>query len=102
MRITIQEDANSVTMKVEGRIARHTMPEFSRAWHSLAPSLGSRRLSIDLRNVTFVDGDGQQILREIYEKKRPDFLTSTPLTQYFAEEAMRVSTTDGPPSKGGK
>ena len=76
-------------MKLEGRIAGPEVAEFNREWHSLAPSLGSKKLSVDLRGVTFVDSDGRQLLHEIYEKTGADILADTPLTEYFAEEAMR-------------
>ena len=78
-----------MTIKLEGRIAGPWVAEFNREWRSLAPSLGSKKLSVDLRGVTFVDGHGRQLLREIYEKTGADIVADTPLTMYFAEEAMR-------------
>jgi len=55
----------------------------------LAPSLGSKVLHLDLRDVAFVDAKGRQILREIYQKTNASFLADSPLTRYFADEAMQ-------------
>lgn len=70
--------------------------ELRASWLSLATSLGSRALCVDLRGVSFVDASGKQLLREIYTKNSARFLADTPLTQYFAETAMqRQGTIEG-------
>ena len=89
MRITIQENPRALTMKLEGRIAGPWVSEVSRAWQSLAPSLGIRKLLLDLSGVTYVNPDGVQLLKEIYEMTHAEFLADSPLTKYFAEEAMQ-------------
>lgn len=89
MRITIHEADKVVTLKIEGRAAKPLVAELDRAWQDLAPSLGSRKLSVDLRGVTFVDGTGRRLLAEIHAKTDAEFLADTPLTKYFAEEAMQ-------------
>lgn len=90
MRITIQEEApTSITLKIEGRVTGPKVPELHRAWQDLATSLGSRRLSVDLRGVTFIDLAGRSVLAEIHNKTNADFLADTPMTKYFADEAKR-------------
>ena len=89
MRITIQAAEQSVTIKIEGRVAEHLVAELDRSWHELAPSLGSRILSVDLRGVTFMDRTGRDLLAEIHAKTGAAFLADTPMTKYFAEEAMQ-------------
>jgi hypothetical protein len=76
-------------MKIEGKIAGHLVPELHRAWQDLAPSLGQRKLLVDLRGVTHVDGTGRHLLAEIHAKTGAEFLADTPLTKYFAEEAQQ-------------
>jgi hypothetical protein len=51
--------------------------------------------NVAIRNVDFVDGEGRQLLREIYQKTNAYFLTDSPLTRYFADDAMRQSSKDG-------
>jgi hypothetical protein len=91
LRITIQEGAKDQTIKLEGKIVGPWVEEFKRSWDSLAPSLGSRKLHLDLRGVAFVDAKGQQLLREIYRATNACFLADSPLTRYFAEDAMHHS-----------
>jgi hypothetical protein len=84
-----QPDGESVTMKIEGRIAGLQVPELHRAWQDLAPSLGQRKLLVDLRGVTHVDGTGRDLLADIHANVGAQFLADTPLTKYFAEEAQQ-------------
>ncbi len=76
-------------LKIEGKLAGARVSELERAWQALAPSLGSRRLSVDIRGVTFVDDTGKRALAEIHSKARAEFLADTPLTKHFAEEAQQ-------------
>jgi hypothetical protein len=94
LRITIHETAKGQTIQLEGKIAGPWVEEFNRTWHSLAPSLGSRALHLDLRSVAFVDANGRLLLREIYQKTNACFLADSPLTQYFADDARRRSPKD--------
>jgi hypothetical protein len=92
VRLTIQ-DANGrgVIMKIEGKLAGLQVPELRRAWQVLAPSMGPRKLLLDLRGVTHVDAPGRILLAEIHAKAGAEFMADTPLTKYFAEEAARYS-----------
>lgn len=95
LRITVAESESAETMKLEGKIAGPWVEELSRAWHELKPSLGQKQLKLDMRSVAFVDGKGRQLLREIYQQTKACFLTDSPLTQYFADDAMRSSPING-------
>ena len=72
LKITIHEDAKARTMRLKGKIVGPWVEEVSRAWQSLAPSLGSKELRLDLRGVAFVDSEGVKLLREIYGKATHD------------------------------
>ena len=76
-------------MKLEGRMVGPWVEECRKAWLALAPALQSKKLSLDLRGVMFVDAAGTQLLREIYRATGADMFTSSPLTKHFAEQAMR-------------
>ena len=95
LRITIHEGAKTQTIQLEGKIAGPWVEEFNRTWHSLAPSLGSKQLHLDLRGVAWVDAKGRQLLRDIYQKTNASFLANSPLMQYFADDAMRQSPKNG-------
>jgi ABC-type transporter Mla MlaB component len=94
MRVTIHEqEPKHVTLQVEGKIAGPHVPVLHGAWQELAPSIGQRRLRVDLRGVTHVDGTGRNLLAEIHAKTGAEFLADTPLTKYFAEQARQGSET---------
>jgi ABC-type transporter Mla MlaB component len=90
LRITIKQDPTTATLKLEGRLAGPWIAECVQAWQTLAPSLGPKTLHVDLCGLTFVDRGGADLLAEIYSKHRAQFLTNTPLTKYFAEQAIRT------------
>ncbi|HMD08693.1 MAG TPA: hypothetical protein VKH63_14230, partial [Candidatus Acidoferrum sp.] len=83
LRITVKESERIQAIKLEGKIVGPWVEELSRVWHSLGPLLDSKELQLDVRGVTFVDGKGRQLLREIYQQTNARFLTDSPLTQYF-------------------
>ena len=91
LRISIQPNPEATVLILEGRIAGPWAAELNRSWSEFAPSLGTRKLSIDLRNATYADAVGIQVLREIYFKTSAEFVTSSPWTQYLAEEVTRQS-----------
>jgi hypothetical protein len=49
-------------------------------------------VSIDLRNVTYADAAGKQVLREIYAQTHVKFIVSSPWTQYLADEITQSET----------
>ena len=90
MKVTIdQRDREAVILKIEGRLFGLRVPELHRAWQELAPSLGSRKLFVDLRGMTFIDATGRRLLAEIHQETGAKFLADTPLTKYFAEQAQQ-------------
>jgi hypothetical protein len=91
LRITIDQNAASIAMVLEGRIAGPWAAELDRTWSTLAPSIGTRKLSIDLRNTTYADAVGIRVLHQIYKQTTAEFVTSTPWTEYLAEEITRES-----------
>jgi|SRR4249919_2997884 hypothetical protein len=95
LKITVEESKVAETIKLEGKIAGPWVEELNRTWQALMPSLGRKQLHLDMRGVGFVDGKGRHLLREIYQQTNACFHTDSPLTRYFADEAMRQSPKDG-------
>jgi ABC-type transporter Mla MlaB component len=88
--VTIQSSSSDgVTLKIEGKIAGPNVSALSQAWRELAPSLGQKKLKIDLRGVTHADGNGRNLLGEIHATTGAEFVADTPLTKYFAEQAQQ-------------
>ena len=91
LRITIEEDEAAMNFKLEGRIAGPWAAELSRVWLEEAPRLASRKLLLDLRNVTYADADGTKALREIYALTHAEVVSGTPWTQFLAEQIAQPS-----------
>lgn len=87
LKITVQNDNNKeIGITLEGRVAGPWVAELSRVWVEIAPQLGNRTLSIDLRNVIYADTPGKQVLREIYAQTQASLIASSPWAQYLVEE----------------
>lgn len=86
LRISIQESDQSIGFILEGRIVGPWVEELKRAWIELIPRLSGKQCQLDLRNVTYSDAAGKKVLREIVEHTQAELLTSSPWTQYLAEE----------------
>lgn len=88
LRITRNEDAAVTTLRLEGRLAGAWVNECHEAWKALIPELHERSLWLDIRDVTYVDQNGANLLAEIYREHKAEFLTASPLTQEFANQAI--------------
>ena len=78
-------------IKLEGRVAGPWVAELTRTWKEQAPLLAEKKLSLDLRDITYSDTRGTQALREIYAQSGAELITSTPWTRFLAEEVKRVN-----------
>jgi anti-anti-sigma regulatory factor len=63
MKIQVSEAANELTLEVEGRLAGAFVPELENCWQSARENQPSRKISVDLKNVTCVDRAGRYLLR---------------------------------------
>jgi hypothetical protein len=88
LRISLVNDNDVSKLKVEGRLAMPWAKELERAWLTL--SLGSKKLCLDIRGVTFADKDGKQILRDIFRATGAEILADSPLTKQFANEIRQA------------
>ena len=86
LRITVHERESSIEVTLEGRLAGPWVAELSRAWRETAPRLKSKTLSLNLRDLTYSNEDGTQVLREIVAQTSAEILTRDPLMKYLAQE----------------
>jgi hypothetical protein len=86
LRITIRETDQSIAITLEGRIAGPWVEELKDVWGKIAPKVSNRSLSLDLRSVIYSEAKGKQVLREIYAQTHAMLVTSTPWTEYLAQE----------------
>jgi hypothetical protein len=76
LRISIQENENGIGFTLVGRLAGPWVAELDRAWKEWAPRLNGKKLSLDLRDLTYSDVWGTQVLRDIYTGSSAEFVTS--------------------------
>jgi anti-anti-sigma regulatory factor len=88
----VEPNSESIAIILEGRVAGPWAAELGRTWAKLAPTVGKRKLAIDLTNTTYADDAGIGVLREIYSSTAADLVTSSPWTQYLADEVSRTTT----------
>jgi hypothetical protein len=86
LRILVESTDSWVAMRLEGKVIGPWVEECHRAWESIRADLGSKQLRVDLRGVTFVNGRGTEMLREIQQASGAEVLADSPLTKYFAEQ----------------
>jgi len=95
LKITVLETHEALTMKLEGKILGPWVSECRQSWKNLQPTLGDKKLSLDLCEVSFVDHDGMALLREICSATHATIIADSPLTKHFAEQAIRPSSENG-------
>lgn len=86
LKISIHEDKQAVEFTLSGRLAGPWVEELSRTWSETAPRLGSRVVQFDLRDLTYSDPAGKQLLRGIYAQARVQLLAGSLWTQHLADE----------------
>jgi len=84
LRITSQENAGTVCLKLEGMLKGAWVPEMERSWRT-AYSDRNKALIVDLTDVEFVDSAGKYLLALIHAHGA-SFVAVTPLmTELVAE-----------------
>lgn len=86
LRISIHEEDSTLELTPEGRIAGPWVAELIRSWLELAPRARGKKLSLDLRGITYADAAGKRALRQIISESDAELITSSPWSQYLAEE----------------
>ncbi|HVZ59614.1 MAG TPA: hypothetical protein VG892_02410 [Terriglobales bacterium] len=95
LKITTIEKPEATVIKLEGRLAGPWVAELEKAIATNQSLKEKKPLWVDIRELTFVDPTGRVLLGEIHQNAHARFLANSPLTRYFAEEAMRPAGKDG-------
>jgi hypothetical protein len=88
LRITVEEDDRSSTVKLEGRLAGPWVEELERTWRDLSASRCDKYLQVDLRGLTSLDPRGKDLLAKILNSGA-DLIADAPLTRHIIEEIKR-------------
>jgi anti-anti-sigma regulatory factor len=66
MRITRQQDGETMTLKIEGCLAGEWVNEMKRCWDEVKTGARRRAIRIDLTDVTFIDAAGRELLAQMF------------------------------------
>jgi anti-anti-sigma regulatory factor len=85
LKITLHDSADELRMKLEGKLAGLWVGELQQCWRTAASTTQGRNTVVDLRDVDFVDTDGQSVLAEM-RRQGVRLVAVTPLIQALIEE----------------
>ena len=97
LRISIQENDKSIGFVLVGRLAGPWVAELERAWKDVAPRLDEKKLSLDVRDLTYSDAGGKRVLRDMFVRNGVEFVTSNDWSHHLAEE---IKDSNGSYAKG--
>lgn len=86
LRISIQENDKIIGFTLEGRLAGPWVAELDRAWKEVATRLDGKRLSLDVRDLTYSDSGGKQVLRDMFRRSKAEFITHSDWSHHLADE----------------
>ena len=66
LRITVEKGPEFVTLKLEGELSGLWVDELGRLWNDVRDEETARSLTVDLSDVTFVNSEGQALLKRMF------------------------------------
>ncbi len=85
LKITTLTDTQSITLRLEGRLAGPWVEELERCWASTVSAKTRSPLSVDLSAVTYVDAEGKELLKKMHHEGAK-LVASGCLTNCIVEE----------------
>jgi len=67
LRVTIHDGRDELRLRLEGRLAGLWVREVERCWQMAQSQTNHRNVTVDLRDVDFVDSAGEQLLADMYQ-----------------------------------
>jgi outer membrane protein len=68
LRITTEKKRTKMVLNVEGRLAGQAVGALEQCWKDLKTSSPDEKLSVNLCGVSFIDGAGKELLKEIHRQ----------------------------------
>ncbi|MGD0498529.1 MAG: hypothetical protein ABSC23_08830 [Bryobacteraceae bacterium] len=89
LKITLHDASAELRLCLEGKLSGPWARELRQCWRTAASTTGGRRTVVDLREVDFVDAEGQAVLADMHAAG-VRFLAATPVIQAALREAARA------------
>jgi anti-anti-sigma regulatory factor len=88
MRITVENNSKTSTLKLEGKLSGPWVDELERTWYKVKDESTGAEMLLDLCGLTFIDPEGRKQLAWMY-KQGAKFKTAGCLGKGIVEEIMR-------------
>lgn len=86
LKITIHESPEELEINLAGRVAGPWAEELAKVWTKTVAQLNARPVSLDLRDVTYMDEEGKEILRRIEHETHAELIATTPWTRHLVAQ----------------
>jgi len=94
-RISIADTPSRRTLIVEGTLVGSWVAELGRTWRNASQDLDTRKLLIDLRNLTAISRDGEDAIFDLM-KKGAKFTCGGVLTRHMLKQLARKKQQESP------
>ena len=94
LKITLHDYQAGLLFVLEGRLCGAWVGELRQCWQTAASTLQSRTATVDLKEVDFVDGEGQALLAEM-QKAGVRLRAATPLIRALLRESAIMGGQSG-------
>lgn len=98
MRISYENNSQSATLKLEGKLAGPWVDEVARTWSDVVGDRPTKDVTVDLSGVMFIDGDGKKLLRWMLQRGarlREGHLMTKYIVDQVVEEAGQLPQQEG-------
>jgi hypothetical protein len=90
LKITLHDSVGELRFRLEGRLSGAWVGELRQCWRTAQSTIRDRKCTIDLREVDYVDADGQVLLNDMHQNGF-GLTAVTPLIREMVQEIERAS-----------
>jgi anti-anti-sigma regulatory factor len=100
LRITVEEQEDLTTLRLEGKLKGDWVPELERCWMRTRSADPNRHLMVDLTAVSFVDESGKLLLKNLASRDAELLAHGNPFMSSLVNRiAGRVASSKWPKSR---
>ena len=85
LRITLHDSPDALRFQLEGKLVGPWVSELEQSWRTASSVQADKKLIVDLKDVTFIDDSGKELLRRFCESGA-EFIACEPLTRAIVEQ----------------
>ena len=89
LKITLHDQPDQLRLRLEGRLVGPWVQELNQCWRTAISTTANRAVVVDLREVDFVDTDGQALL-ETMRREGVQLIAATPLIRSVLAKVERI------------